>query len=109
MDVSTNGQLLASSSGDYTVRLWQAESGAELLVRSGKRLGGQCVAIAADNELMAYGTEELSIEVQPILHHNCAAAELTVAEDQLRSRWEIKGRINVKFAGALRLIDSLWI
>ena len=62
LDFARNGRLIASGSGDHTVRLWDIETNQQVLVLSIED-GVTTVAISPDNRFVAAGSLDKSVRV----------------------------------------------
>jgi WD40 repeat protein len=75
-----NGMLLASSSWDGTVRVWDAESGHELLTLDEKTGKRWCVAFSPDGRTLASGGENISGAGNVLFWRSAIGAEGTRSE-----------------------------
>jgi WD40 repeat protein len=61
-----DGKLLASGGKDFTLRLWDAETGAEAKTLEGHK-GSVCsVAFSPDGQFLASGSEDKTIRIWPL-------------------------------------------
>ncbi|HEY9596537.1 MAG TPA: WD40 repeat domain-containing serine/threonine-protein kinase, partial [Cyanophyceae cyanobacterium] len=61
--ISPDGQILASSSDDKTVKLWQLTTGRELLTLKGHSKPVYAVTFSPDNQILASGSEDKTIKL----------------------------------------------
>lgn len=61
--ISPNGQLFASSSLDDTIKVWNLQTGEELLTLKGHAKGVNAIAISPDGKLLISGSDDYTIKV----------------------------------------------
>ncbi|QHG19975.1 hypothetical protein GJB62_13030 [Nostoc sp. ATCC 53789] len=60
--ISSDDQILASGSGDKTIKLWSVTTGKEIRTLTGHSSSVQSVAISSDGQILASGSEDNTIK-----------------------------------------------
>src|SRR5689334_9512646 len=64
---SSDGKILASSSGDQTIKLWDVASGTELRALRGHSAPVWCVAFSPDGKTLVSGSADMTIKFWDVM------------------------------------------
>ncbi|MBD2607687.1 serine/threonine protein kinase [Scytonema hofmannii FACHB-248] len=87
--ISSDGQILASGSGDKTIKLWSMTTGKEIRTLTGHFGGVWCVAFSPDGQVLASGSGDRTIKLWEVatgkeihsLTHFCGVTSITFTPD----------------------------
>ena len=88
--ISPNGRILASGSGDRTVRLWHLPSGQALKTLTGHTKGVNCMAVSPDGQVLATGSDDKTVRLwrlpdgqvlKTLTRHTSGVTCLTISPD----------------------------